>query len=173
MGQESFLEFRRHLFHDNEPFGRQATLTRVGGSCQDGLFGGQPHVGIVEHDEGVGPTQFKHHFLDLLPGQGTDLGARRHTAGERHTVHPVPFDELSRRPGIGQEGLKQVLGEAGFEKKPLQFQGGEGHIGGMLEQAGVARHQGRNPKAQDLPEGIIPGHDAQNDAERGERDVAS
>ena len=42
----------------------------------------------------------------------------------------------------------------------------------MLEQADVAGHKRGAEKAEDLPEGEVPGHDGEDDAERVPADVA-
>ncbi len=45
-------------------------------------------------------------------------------------------------------------------------------VGGVLEQADVAGHQRGRGKAEDLPEGEVPGHDGEDDAEGVPADVA-
>ena len=38
-------------------------------------------------------------------------------------------------------------------------------VGGVLEEADVAGHEGGGEEAEDLPEGEVPGHDGEDDAE--------
>src|ERR1700760_444407 len=47
-----------------------------------------------------------------------------------------------------------------------------GNIGGVFEQSDVACHQGRCEEAEDLPEGEVPRHDGQDDADRIPANVA-
>jgi hypothetical protein len=40
-----------------------------------------------------------------------------------------------------------------------------GHVASVFEECYVARHERRSGEAEDLPEGKVPGHDGQNDAD--------
>ena len=56
-----------------------------------------------------------------------------------------------------------------FPEQLLEGEATPADVGSVLEDRGVPRRQGRRREAEDLPEGKIPGHDRQHDAERLER----
>ena len=58
-----------------------------------------------------------------------------------------------------------MLGEARFAEHVLDGEGASGDIGGVLEQARIARHQRRRREAENLPKGEIPRHDGEHDAD--------
>src|SRR5205823_14439242 len=63
---------------------------------------------------------------------------------------------------IYKDGTEHTLGQPCLLKDMLDFQRDPRDIGGVLEHGGVARHQGRGGKAEDLPVREVPGHDRQN-----------
>ena len=67
-------------------------------------------------------------------------------------------------------GPEQVTGHAGFMKHFLNRERAAGHIARMLQKRSVASHQRRRGKAEDLPEGEVPRHHREHDADRVEGD---
>ncbi len=57
-------------------------------------------------------------------------------------------------------------GKAGAAHQRLDCESALRDVGGVLQQADVARHQRGREKAEDLPEGKVPRHHGENDAER-------
>ena len=74
--------------------------------------------------------------------------------------------------GFEQEGLEGAAGKAGAADERLNGEGGLRDAGGVLEQSDVAGHEGGCGEAEDLPEGEVPGHDGEDDAEGIPADVA-
>ena len=70
-----------------------------------------------------------------------------------------------------EQRLEGAAGKAGAAHQGFDGERALGHVGGVLEQADVARHQRGREKAEDLPEGEVPGHDGEHDAERVPADV--
>ena len=61
---------------------------------------------------------------------------------------------------------KTAAGKAGAADQGLDGERALGDVGGVLEQADVAGHESGREKTEDLPEGEVPGHDGEDDAER-------
>lgn len=64
-----------------------------------------------------------------------------------------------------KQRLEDAFLKPGFQTDPLNFNRTLGHVGSMLEQTGVARHQRRGEKTDHLPEGKIPRHDCEDGAD--------
>ena len=76
----------------------------------------------------------------------------------------------ARTAATSEPPISRVRKEPSGEPCPLKERVEEerrlGHVRGMLEQAGVARHERRGGKADDLPERVVPWHDRQDGAQR-------
>ncbi len=68
-------------------------------------------------------------------------------------------------PAPMSSAVKHMLRQPGLPENILYGKGAHGHIGSMLEHAGIARHQRGRCKAKNLPEGKIPGHDRKHHPE--------
>ena len=64
-----------------------------------------------------------------------------------------------------QQRLKDICGEAGAAHDVLDGERALRHVGGVLEQAHVARHERGREEAEDLPEGKIPRHHGEHGAD--------
>ena len=73
---------------------------------------------------------------------------------------------LSNSRGADQQRLENIGGKARAADDILDGQRALRHVGGVLEQAYIARHKGRRGEAEHLPEGEIPGHHGQHGADR-------
>ena len=71
-----------------------------------------------------------------------------------------------------EQGLEGAAGKACAADERFDGEGALGDVGGVLEQADVAGHQRGSEEAEDLPEGEVPRHDGEDDAERVPADVA-
>jgi len=69
-----------------------------------------------------------------------------------------------------QQSAEQVGRETRLMKNLLDRQRAAGDVAGVLEQCGVAGHQRRRGETERLPEGEIPWHHRQQDADRVEGD---
>src|SRR5947209_11105140 len=77
--------------------------------------------------------------------------------------------------GLGtwyKDGSQHALGESRFLKDTLDLQGDTRDVGGVFEHRGIACHQGRCCKAEDLPVRKVPGHDCQHNAQWTEGNIA-
>ncbi len=63
------------------------------------------------------------------------------------------------------QSLEGAAGKAGAAHEGLDEQGTLRDIWRVLEETYVASHKGRCEEAEDLPEGEVPGHDGEDDAE--------
>jgi len=77
--------------------------------------------------------------------------------------------DLGTRDDHGRERAGR---EARLAKRLLDVERAARDVAGVLEHAGVARHQGRGREPEDLPIGEVPGHDRQYHAQRLVGDVA-
>jgi len=71
-----------------------------------------------------------------------------------------------------EHGPEDPVREASGAEHLFDGEGALRHVGGVLEDSGVARHQRRRGKAEQLPEREIPRHDGQHRAERRKLHVA-
>ena len=106
-----------------------------------------------------------------MPRRAGDRNARRVAAGQRHRRDtPVGDQRLhfgARRQNRAEDRVRRAIGE-----EALDFERAAGHVRGVLEDDGVARHQRGGRRAEHLPVGEVPRHDRQHDAERPIGDVA-
>src|ERR1700746_148543 len=61
--------------------------------------------------------------------------------------------------------MEGSAGEASSANEGFDGVGALGDVGCVLEQGYVAAHEGRGEETEDLPEGEVPGHDGEDDAE--------
>ena len=82
-------------------------------------------------------------------------------------VRVTATTRLSRRtPSTFFEPISRVWNTPSGKPARLNSSGrydrGLGHVGGVLEQAHIAGHQGRGGEAHDLPQREVPGHDGED-----------
>jgi hypothetical protein len=104
-------------------------------------------------------TVFLMSFAARLAGH---LRARRLAAGERHRLHARIADNALHLRGADQQRLKYVRRKPRSADHVFDFERALRHVGGMLQQPHVARHQRRSREPEHLPERKIPGHDGQH-----------
>ena len=71
-----------------------------------------------------------------------------------------------------EQRLEGAAGKAGAADQRLDGERALRDVRRVLEQADVAGHQRGREEAEDLPEGEVPGHDGEHDAERVPAHVA-
>ena len=139
--------------------------------ARDGGGDGGVEVGGGHDDEGVAAAEFEHGLLDEPAGLGGDGAAGGLAAGEGDGGDALVGEDHLDLAGLDQQRLEGAAGKAGAAHQRFDGEGALGHIGGVLEQADVARHQRGREEAEDLPEGEVPGHDGEHDAERVPADI--
>ena len=95
--------------------------------------------------------------------------ARVLAAGQRDGGDTRVVDQRLRLLAGDEQRLEHALGKPAAREHLFDGEGALRHVGGVLEHAGVARHQRRRGEAEHLPEGKVPGHDRQHRAERDRR----
>ena len=157
--------------HD-EALGGDAGLAIVDVACNDRGPHGGAQIRAGQDDERIGAAQLHDALLDVLAGLLGDLGAGEVRARQSDGLDAVVGDHARHAPGAQEQGLKRARGEAGAAKDLLQGESAARHVGGMLEQPHVARHQGRSGKAHQLPEREVPRHHREDRPQRQVADVA-
>ena len=151
--------------HDDEALAGDAALAAVD-HARGGADLGGGHVGVFEHEVGVGAAELEHALFQHAAGDGGDAAARGHAAGERDGGDVGVFDEgLDRSAGHQHRG-EQAFGKAGLLEDGLDGGRAARHITRVLEYAAVTSYQGRRGEAEHLPERKVPRHDGEHDAER-------
>ena len=132
----------------------------------DGDFGRLVEVGRREHDKRVAAAEFQDRLLDLLaghPGHGlAGRGAPGQGGGGDPRVAQDPLDQV----GPDEQRLEDAVREPGPAEEILHEQRRLGDVGGVLEQADVAGHEGRGGEAHGLPQREVPGHDGEDGPDR-------
>ncbi len=159
----------QRLVHD-EALGAQAGLAGVEEAAGDGLGDDDVEVGVLEHDERVGPAELEQALLRGPTGAGRDVGAGPVAAGQGDGGDAVVLDQVGRRSsGTSGSAMTRVrntfVRQAGVAEDLLDRERDTGDVRGVLEQSGVAGHQRRGGEAEHLPEGEVPRHDRQHGAQ--------
>ena len=128
-------------------------------------------VGGGHDDEGVAAAEFEDGFFDEPSGLGGDGAACGFAAGEGDGGDALVGEDGFDLAGFDEEGLEGAAGKAGAADEGFDGERALGDVGGVLEQADVAGHERGREEAEDLPEGEVPGHDGEDDAERVPADV--
>ena len=101
-----------------------------------------------------------------LPAFAGHLAAGRLTAGQGDGFDARVFNHARHHGGADQQRLEDVRGEARAPHDVFDRQRALRYVRSVLEQAHVARHQGRREETEDLPEGKIPRHHGEHRANR-------
>ena len=128
-------------------------------------------VGGGHDDEGVAAAEFEDGLLDEPSGLRGDGAAGGLAAGDGDGGDALVGEDGLHLAGFDEQRLEGAAGEAGAADQGFDGERALGHVGGVLEQADVAGHQRGREEAEDLPEGEVPGHDGEHDAERVPADV--
>ena len=164
-GDEAGFKFFVDGFGDEEALGGDAGLplsTERAATARDGgVERGRGH-----DDEGIAAAEFEDGFLDEPSGLGGDGAAGGLAASDRDGGDALIGEHHLDLAGFDEERLEAAAGKAGAADEGLDGERALGDVGGVLEQAHVASHQGGREEAEDLPEGEVPGHDGEDDSER-------
>ncbi len=166
------LELIGDAVDQQKSLGRKADLARVAEPALDAGSHRLGDVGVFKHNERVGATQFHDAFLDHLAGLGRDGGARANASGYGRALDAAVVDDVDDILGAEDQVLEHAFRKAGFQHHSLQLERAALRVGRVLDEHGVARQQRGNAEARHLPKRKVPGHDAENGAERMERDVS-
>jgi len=139
------------------------------GTAADG--GGQLQVGVVENDERVRAAELEDAPLEHLAGRLGNLRAGSVGTGERDRGNTRIGDQPRDGGGADQQRGGDAGGDARAHEQLLDGERAARHVGGVLQDHGVAAHQGRRRRPEELPVGEVPGHHGQDDAQRLVLDV--
>ena len=123
-------------------------------------------VGVVEDEERRLAAELQRHRLQPGGGRGVDLAAGRHRAGERDLGDGRMRRQRPADRAAALEHGEGAGGKAGFGQDLAELQRAErGQLGGLEDQRVAAGERRRGLPAGDL-RGVVPGADAEADAER-------
>ncbi|MCY1410955.1 hypothetical protein D9M71_263350 [compost metagenome] len=158
-------KFPGNALLDNQSFGCGADLSGVLIAPDHGGFYRLIEVRVVQHDKGVGATQFQYAFLQCGSGLSTDGHARSHATGEGDGRDAWIGDRLGYTVRGDVDDLENTFGEVRL-LEGLQQQVGAAHdVWRVLEHVGIAGEQRGDRAAQDLPDGEVPWHHGENRAQ--------
>ena len=170
---EELLEPRPHRLHHDEALGRDAALSAVYEARGRTGLGRELEVGVFQDEIGVAAPELQHRLLEHAPRRGRHGAARGGGAGQGDRLHLGGFDDRGHRLRGHEERAEEAFRKTGPLHDLLDGEGAAGHVGRVLQQARVARHEPRGHEAKDLPEGEVPGHHREHHAEGNERDEAA
>ena len=147
---------------DNETLRRDAGLPGIDRARFHADFRRHFQIRARHDDERIAAAEFEHAFLDLPRGGAGDFAAGALASRQRDRFHARVFDHCARLLGFDEQGLKHAFRETGAPKNIFNRERALRNIGGVFEQADIARHQGRRGEAEHLPERKIPWHDGEN-----------
>ena len=171
-GDEAFFELGIDALVDDEALGGDAALAVVDAAGLDGVVDGGVEVGGGKDDEGVGAAELEDGLLDEPAGLCGDGAAGGLGAGDGDGGDAGVGEEVFDLARLDEQGLEDAAGKAGAAHQGFNREGTLRDVGGVLEQADVAGHERGSEEAEDLPEGEVPGHDGEDDAEGVVADVA-
>ena len=131
----------------------------------DAGLGRALEVGVLQDEVGVAAAQLQHRLLQGAAGSRGHVASGRRAAGQGHRPHLRRIDDLAHARGRDEEDLEGAVAGRRGGPDVLDGERAAGHVGGVLEQADVAGHEGRGREAEDLPEGKVPRHHGQHGAE--------
>ena len=164
-GDEARFKFGVDGVGDEEALGGDAGLAAVDCAGGDGGCDGGVERGRGHDDEGIAAAQFEDGLLDEPSGLGCDGAAGGLASGDGDGGDALVGEHHLHLAGLDEQRLEAAAGKAGAAHQGFDGERALGDVGGVLEQAGVAGHQSGREKAEDLPEGEVPGHDGEDDAE--------
>ena len=140
--REARGEFRGNGLFDDEALGCQAYLSAIGETRA--YAGGDRgiQVGIGEHDEGIRSAQLQHRLLAGRASLCGHRGAGARTAGYRDGGHSTVGDDGADRRDRHVQVLEHAGGQTGGLQQFGDQRGAALHIGRVLQQEGIACHQG-------------------------------
>ena len=169
---EAGFEVGVDILVDDEALGRDAGLAIVHRAGFDGRRESDFEIRGRHDNKGVGAAEFKDGALEQPSGLGSDRASRGFGAGDRHGGDTLVGEHGLDLPGLNQQGLERASRKTRAANQSFDGDGALRNVGRVLEQSDVAGHQRRRQKTEDLPEGKVPGHDGQHNAERVPAHVA-
>jgi hypothetical protein len=154
------------LVRNEEAFGRDAGLAAVDASRAHGGLYCKVKVCRRHDDKRVAAAELEDGFLDEPTCLGSDGASGGLAAGEGDCGDPFVAKDGFDLTDFEQEGLKGASREAGAADQRLDGERALRDVGRVLEQRDIACHQRRGKETEDLPEGKVPWHNGEHDAER-------
>ena len=151
---------------NDEALGGDAGLAVIDGARLHADLGGFLQIRGRHDDEGVRTAKLQHGFLDFGAGGSGDGGARGLGPGQGGRLDALILQDTLDPVRADQKGGEGAVLEAGLFENFFDRQRASGNVRGVFQHAGIARHQGRRGKPDDLPEREIPRHHRQNRAKR-------
>ena len=119
------------------------------------------HVGAAGDDEWIRTAKFEHAFLQVLPREFGDAPSGTLRTGDGHTVHSLVGDDRGDLIDLDEQVREHAFGHTGSLEEVLEVQSAAGHVGRVLEEHDITRHQIGRRETYNLPKGKIPRHDRQ------------
>ncbi len=170
---ELLLETVGDRLLDQEALGGDAALAGIDGPRLGRLLAGLHRIDVAQDDERIGATQLENGLLEVLPGLRGYRHAGLLATGEGDGANRRMGDEALDGLRGDEESAHRSVRESGVAEDLLDGKGAAGNVRGVLQQADVARHQGRGREAEELPEREIPRHDGEHRPERVVADEAA
>ena len=170
-GDEALFELGVDAVVDEEALGGDAGLAVVDAAGLDGVGDGGVEVGRGKDDEGVGATELEDGLFDEPSGLGGDGAASGLRAGDGDGDDAGVGEDDFDLAGFDEEGLEDAAREAGATDKGFDSERALRDVGGVLEKTDVASHERGSEETEDLPEGEVPGHDGEDEADGVVADV--
>jgi len=171
-GDEAFEERIINVVDDKETFGGDAALACVDEPAGGATLRGEVEVCVIEDEIGIRATEFEDGLLDRMPRGAGDCAPCAGAAREGGSSNMSVFDNACDLRDIDEEVAKEVFRKPSVAKEGFDGERAAGDIGRVFEDASVAEHEGRGGETEHLPEGKIPWHDSEYDADGSVRDVA-
>ena len=158
LGDELALELVGDGLGHDEALGGNAGLAIVLTCAPSPPCDGRVQIGAGHHNKRIAAAQFKHDFLDPLGRANANLNPRLFTARQSRGHDARIVQDRVHLSGADQQRLKRTFGKSGFQENAFNRQRALRHVGGMLQQSNIARHQRRRRETEHLPERKIPRH---------------
>ena len=169
---EQLLEPLPHRLHHDEALGGDAALAAVDEARRDARLARRLEVGVLQDQVRIAAPQLEYRLLDHRAGLARDRAPGGRAARQGHRLHLGGSDDPLHALRPHEEGAEERGREAGVLEDLLDGERAAGHVGRVLEEAGVAGHEGGRGEAEHLPEWEIPRHDREHGAEGQERHEA-
>ena len=124
-------------------------------------LGGEWEVRIFQDNIGVAAAQFVNPLLEGAPRLHGHPPAGLRAARQGHRRDAIIGDDPRDFPGFDADHREKPLGRPRRLHQGLDRDRAPGDIGRVLNDHGIAGHEGRCRRSKDLPVREIPGHDSQ------------
>ena len=151
-----------NFFDDNEALGSDTALPAVNEARVRRRLRRLLNVGVVENDERVASAQLEYGLLDLAPRLLGHFAPGAIAAGQSRCSDSRISNDAGDFFGAHEHRAEQILRESRFAKNFFDLERAARHVGGVLQNPRVPRHERRGGEAKDLPEGKVPRHDGEH-----------